>query len=223
MTERVLIVAAHADDEALGCGGTMARHADSGDSVDVVFLADGVSGRGDNSALAVRHASAEKACNILGASTPTFFDFPDQRLDTAGFLPVVQMLEALIARIQPTIIYTHHGGDLNLDHRIVHQAVLTALRPMPASTYKAIYAFEVASSTEWASSAIGEAFRPDRFVSIENTIERKIKALKAYDQEMRDFPHSRSYAALRALATLRGASVGFVAAEGFMTLRSLVR
>ncbi|MDA9421474.1 PIG-L deacetylase family protein [Bradyrhizobium sp. CCBAU 53380] len=222
MTERVLIVAAHADDEALGCGGTIARHADDGDSVEVLFLADGVSSRGSG-VLAARHASAEKACKILGANVPVFFDFPDQRLDSAGLLPVVQTLEPVIARIQPTIIYTHHGGDLNLDHRIVHQAVMTALRPMPASTYKAIYAFEVASSTEWASSAIGEAFRPDRFVSIESTIERKIEALQAYDQEMRDFPHARSYAALRALATLRGASVGLVAAEGFVTLRSVVR
>jgi LmbE family N-acetylglucosaminyl deacetylase len=125
--------------------------------------------------------------------------------------------------MQPTVIYTHHGGDLNVDHRIVHQAVMTALRPMPSSIYKAIYAFEVASSTEWASSAIGEPFRPDHFVCIETTLQRKIEALHAYDQEMRDFPHARSYDALRALAILRGSSVGLPAAEGFVTLRSLAR
>jgi LmbE family N-acetylglucosaminyl deacetylase len=223
VTEKVLIVAAHADDEALGCGGTIARHADGGDSVEVVFVADGVSGRGNSAALAARHASAKKACAILGANAPAFLDFPDQKLDAVGLLPVVQALESLIAKIQPTVIYTHHGGDLNLDHRIVHQAVMTALRPTPSSIYKAVYAFEVASSTEWASTAIGEVFRPDHFVSIEGTVERKIEALQAYDQEMRDFPHARSYAALRALATLRGAAVGVVAAEGFVTLRSLVR
>ncbi|MET0710653.1 MAG: PIG-L deacetylase family protein [Tardiphaga sp.] len=222
MTDRVLVVAAHADDETLGCGGTIARHARQGDSIDVVFVADGVTGRGDT-VLTDRHAAALKACSILGTNAPVFFDFPDQKLDTLSFLQVVQAIEPVIERVQPTVIYTHHGGDLNLDHRIVHQAVMTALRPMPSSSYKAIYAFEVASSTEWASSAIGEAFRPDHFVGIETTLELKIEALHAYSLEMRDFPHARSYEALRALAILRGASVGLPAAEGFVTLRSLLR
>ncbi|EJN12822.1 putative LmbE-like protein [Bradyrhizobium sp. YR681] len=222
MTERVLVVAAHPDDEALGCGGTMARHAAAGDGVDVVFMADGVFSR-TTADLDARRGSARKACAILGASVPTFFEFPDQKLETVGFLEIVQAIEPIIARIQPTVIYTHHGGDLNLDHRIVHQAVMTALRPMPASTYRAIYAFEVASSTEWASSAIGEAFRPDHFVGINATIERKFEALQAYAQEMRDFPHARSYEALRALAVVRGAGVGLPSAEAFVTLRSIVR
>jgi LmbE family N-acetylglucosaminyl deacetylase len=223
MTERVLVIAAHADDEALGCGGTMARHANNGDSVDVVFLADGETGRVNNSKADNRRASALKACSILGANEPVCFDFPDQKLDTLSFLQIVQAIEPVIKKIKPTIIYTHHGGDLNLDHRIVHRASMTALRPMPLGSYKAIYAFEVASSTEWASAAIGEPFRPDHFVCIEATIERKIEALRAYDKEMRDFPHSRSYDALRALAVVRGASVGLSSAEGFMTLRSIVR
>lgn len=222
MTERVLVIAAHPDDEALGCGGTMARHALAGDSVDVVFMADGVFSR-DAADLDARRDSARKSCTILGANTPAFFDFPDQKLDTVGFLAVVQAIEPVIARLQPTVIYTHHGGDLNLDHRIVHQAVMTALRPMPASTYRAIYAFEVASSTEWASFAIGEPFCPDHFVDISATIDRKLDALHAYAQEMRDFPHARSYEAQRALAVVRGAAVGLPSAEAFVTLRSMVR
>lgn len=222
MTERVLVIAAHPDDEALGCGGTMARHALAGDSVDVVFMADGVFSR-EVADLDARRDSARKACTILGANSPAFFDFPDQKLDTVGFLGVVQAIEPVIARLQPTVIYTHHGGDLNLDHRIVHQAVMTALRPMPASTYRAIYAFEVASSTEWASSAIGEAFCPDHFVDISATIDRKLDALHAYAQEMRDFPHARSYEVQRALAVVRGAAVGLPSAEAFVTLRSMVR
>jgi LmbE family N-acetylglucosaminyl deacetylase len=223
LTDQVLVIAAHADDEVLGCGGTIARHADAGVKVDVVFVADGVTGRGDDVALAARHSSAEEACRILGARPPTFFDFPDQKLDSVGLLPVTQAIEQSIRQVQPTIIYTHHGGDLNLDHRIVHQAVMTALRPMPGSVYTMVHSFEVASSTEWASSAIGEAFRPNHFVSIAATLERKMDALRVYHQEMRDFPHARSYDALRALAVHRGASVGLAAAEGFMTLRSLVR
>lgn len=222
MTAKVLVVAAHADDEALGCGGTMARHAANGDSVDVVFVADGVAARADRD-LDQRHASALKACSILGAREPVFFDFPDQKLDTLSFLQIVQAIEPVIEKVKPTVIYTHHGGDLNLDHRIVHQAVMTALRPMPSSTYEAIYAFEVVSSTGWASEARGEGFRPDHFVNIEDTIDRKIEALRAYDQEMRAFPHARSYDALRALAVVRGTSVGLPWAEAFVTLKRIVR
>lgn len=222
MTERVLVIAAHPDDEALGCGGTMARHALAGHSVDVVFMADGVFSRAAAD-LDVRRDSARKACAILGANAPTFFEFPDQKLDTVGLLEIVQAVEPIIARLRPTVIYTHHGGDLNLDHRIVHQAVMTALRPMPAGIYRAIYAFEVASSTEWTSSAIGEGFRPNHFVDIDATIDRKLDALHAYAQEMRDYPHARSYDALRALAVVRGAGVGLPSAEAFVTLRSIAR
>jgi LmbE family N-acetylglucosaminyl deacetylase len=222
MTARILVIAAHPDDEVLGCGGTMARHAADGDSVDVLFVADGVSSRAD-AQLEKRRAAATKACSILGAKIPLFFDFPDQKLDTVGFLQVVQAIEPVIEEVRPAIIYTHHGGDLNLDHRIVHQAVMTAMRPMPSSSYEAIYAFEVASSTEWTSTAIGEAFRPDHFINIDRTIERKIEALRAYDHEMREFPHARSYDALQALAVLRGASVGLPSAEGFVTLRRIIR
>ena len=101
--------------------------------------------------------------------------------------------------------------------------VLSHIRPMPNSKWSGIYAFEVASSTEWSNPSIGNDFRPDRFVNIEATIERKMAALKAYDEEMRPFPHSRSYDALLALATLRGAHVGLKSAEAFLTLRSIDR
>jgi LmbE family N-acetylglucosaminyl deacetylase len=223
MSESVLVIAAHPDDEVLGCGATIARHVCNGDSINVLFVADGETSRIGSSPDLRRHEPAQEACKILGARPPTFFDFPDQRLDSMPLLDIVQRIESIITSLRPTVVYTHHGGDLNVDHRIVHQAAVTALRPLPGSTYRAIFAFEVASSTEWATSAVGEPFRPNHFVDISAFLDTKMKALQAYDGEMRAFPHARSYAAVKSLATVRGANSGLEAAEAFVTLRTLER
>jgi LmbE family N-acetylglucosaminyl deacetylase len=221
--DRVLIVAAHPDDEVLGCGGAIARHADRGDAVLIVFAADGETSRtGGEKRLSGRRDCARKAADILKAREPLFFDFPDNRMDTVPLLDVVQQLEKVVADFQPTIAYTHHGCDLNVDHRVVHQATITALRPMPGRPTRGIFAFEVPSSTEWAV-APPSAFLPTRFVDISSVLDRKIAALKCYEVEMREFPHSRSIESLRALAAWRGASVGLTAAEAFLTLRWIER
>jgi N-acetylglucosamine malate deacetylase 1 len=223
MNETVLVIVAHPDDEVLGCGGTIARHASNGDGVHVLFVADGETSRIGTSPDANRHKAAQQACKILNAEPPIFLDLPDQRLDSISLLDVVQKIEPIVASLRPSVIYTHHGGDLNLDHRIVHQAVVTALRPQPGGTCRAVFAFEVPSSTEWATSAIGEAFRPSHFVDIGGFLDLKMRALQAYDAEMRTFPHARSYMGVKSLAAVRGANSGFEAAEAFVTLRTLVR
>lgn len=222
---RVLVVAAHPDDEALGCGGTVARHAAAGDTVNVLFLADGVSSRpgADLDAEAPRReAAARRACAVLGAEAPDFLRLPDNRLDSVALLDVVQAVERVVARLAPSVIFTHHGGDLNVDHRVAHQAVMTACRPVPGGVVRAIYGFETPSSTEWASAASGPAFRPTRFIDIGATVERKMQAIAAYEQEMRAFPHTRSHEAIMALVRLRGATVGVAAAEAFMVEREIV-
>jgi len=220
----VLVVAAHPDDEVLGCGGAIARHADRGGAVETVFVADGATARpGGGARLDHRKAAARRAAEILKTRAPRFLDFPDNRLDGVPLLEVTQALEKIVAEISPAVVYTHHGGDLNVDHRIVHQAVITALRPMPNSKLRGIFAFETPSSTEWATAAIGVGFRPDRFVDISSVMDRKIGALEAYSEEMRPFPHARSLEAVRALARWRGASAGLEAAEAFVTLRWIER
>jgi len=222
---RVLVVAAHPDDEILGCGGVMARHSAAGDEVRVLIVAEGATSRDGNDGndgkaeVAKLQAAARAAAKVVGAAEVRFLGLPDNRLDGLQLLDVVQALEAVIAELQPHTVYTHHGGDLNLDHRIVHQAVLTACRPLPGQTVRALYAFEVASSSEWGSQATGGGFAPDTFIDVAATIEAKLQALRCYDLEMRDFPHARSYDAVRAQATLRGASVGCTAAEAFMLIR----
>lgn len=222
---RVLVVAAHPDDEALGCGGTIARHVAEGDIVSVLFLADGVTSRlgaDEVAECAIREDSARKSCQVLGAQAPEFLRLPDNRLDSLPLLGIVHAVEQVIARVAPSVIYTHHGGDLNVDHRIAHQAVITACRPVPGNLVRAIYGFETPSSTEWASSASGPVFRPIRFVDITASVERKMQAVSAYEQEIRAFPHIRSHEAIAALVRLRGATVGVPAAEAFVVEREIV-
>src|SRR5688572_21751171 len=154
MSKMVLVVAAHPDDEALGCGGTIAKLATAGATVCVAFIADGVSARMDSEAansrkLTARRVAAGKACSLLGARAEFFGDFPDNRLDTVPLLSLAQCVEALIAKHRPDMLLTHHGGDLNVDHRLVHQAVVTACRPQPGSQVRTLVSFEVPSSTEW--------------------------------------------------------------------------
>lgn len=226
----VLVVAAHPDDELLGCGGTIAWHADNGDSVHILIVAEGATSRDRDRAVDVRseelnelQRSALEAAEILGSSPPDFLGFPDNRLDAEHLLDVVKAIEAKVSEIRPKVVYTHHGGDLNVDHRVVHQAVVTACRPLPDSEIKAVLCFETLSSTEWASRSLDQGFRPTHFVDISRHMDRKQAALSCYVSEMRAFPHPRSHEAVDALARLRGSAVGVAAAEAFepvFTLRT---
>lgn len=219
-TKKVLVVAAHTDDEALGCGGTIAKHVAQGDTVYTVFLADGVTSRpGATSAeLELRTAAATKAHSILGIKQSFMLGFPDNRMDAVPILDIVQRLETVIDEVQPSVIYTHHYGDLNIDHRITHQAVMTACRPVPGSPVKEIYAFEVLSATEWTSPGFC-SFTPHFFIDITEHLETKMNALSAYKMEMREPPHSRSNINAKRLAELRGSIIGVGAAEAMMALR----
>ena len=222
--KKILVVAAHPDDEVLGCGGTMARHVEDGDQVHVAFMADGVTSRsdqGDIGGVADRKNRATEACRILGIQPPIFFEFPDNRMDSIELLEVVQTLETLLYKIIPSVVYTNHGGDLNIDHQITHQAVMTACRPQPGASVREIYSFEVLSSTDWVFPSATRAFTPNRFVDIGHVLDQKLAALKAYKNEIVEFPHSRSMIAVKALATFRGTSVGMTAAEGFRIERVL--
>jgi LmbE family N-acetylglucosaminyl deacetylase len=218
----ILVVAAHTDDEALGCGGTIARHVAEGDAVYAVFLADGVTSRPDASSaqLEQRNSVAAKAHEILGIKKVYMLGFPDNRMDGVPLLDIVQRLEEVLEKVQPEIVYTHHCGDLNVDHRLTHQATLTACRPVPRASVKEIYAFEVLSSTEWNTPG-ANPFMPNVFVDISRYLDAKIAALRAYELEMREEPHSRSIENAIRLAELRGNTVGVKAAEGFSLVRAL--
>jgi LmbE family N-acetylglucosaminyl deacetylase len=227
MTQSILILAAHPDDEVLGCGGTVAKLVDQGSIVHVAFLADGVFSRVEDKMarqdeLFIRRAAAKKACCILGIKSIFFGDFPDNRMDTVALLDITKVLEKLIAEYKPEVVFTHHSSDLNIDHRRMHQATVTACRPQRGHPVKTLLCFEVPSSTEWQISGSESVFAPNWFVDISDTIDRKLAALDAYDAELRDWPHPRSRQGVEHLAHWRGATVGVDAAEAFMLGRQLV-
>jgi len=217
----VLVVAAHADDESLGCGGAIARHVSKGDSVTVMFMTDGVSSRDTNSDyITLRESASSQAMAILGVSDIRQSNFPDNKMDSITLLDVVKDIEVVINDIKPEIVYTHFAHDLNVDHRVTHSAVMTACRPQSWSSIKKILSFEVLSSTEW-NSPTAIQFIPNYFVDISDFWEQKLAALKCYSEEMRVFPHSRSYECVEALAVLRGATNGLFKAEAFCIERIL--
>lgn len=222
MNKTVLVIAAHADDEALGCGGTVARHVAEGDTVFAVFLADGVSAReqADHADLTERNTAAEQARKILGISENFYLGLPDNWLDSLPLIEVIRRLEPIVTELRPNIVYTHHHGDLNVDHRVAHQAALTACRPMPGGSVREIYSFEIMSSSEWATP-FAAPFQSNHYVDISGHLEAKMEALRAYRLEMRKPPHSRSMEHMESLARHRGYTVGVEAAEAFMTVRTI--
>lgn len=222
MNKKILVVAAHPDDEVLGCGGAIYRWAQDGAEVSVLILADGESSRkqqdesGQNNLISMREKMAKEAGEILGASSVKLVGFPDNRMDSVDLLDIVKNIEMEIDRIKPEIVLTHHAGDVNIDHRITHDAVITACRPQPGHCVKQMAFFEVLSSTEWRPSASDMHFCPNWFVDIEEALDKKIEALKVYESELRLFPHSRSIDGVEYLAKFRGISAGLCAAESFM-------
>lgn len=221
MSKTILIVAAHADDEAIGCGGTIARHVAEGDEVHLLFMTDGVGSR-DVLADEVteRLSAAQQAAQILNVSSVTNLSFPDNSIDSVPLLDIVKEAEVIISKISPEIIYTHHIGDLNIDHQIAHKVVMTACRPQPGFCVSSIYAFEVLSSTEWQTPGL-MPFIPNVFENITDYLSIKMQAVTAYDEEMREVPHSRSLKHIELLAQHRGHSVGVHAAEAFMLIREI--
>lgn len=218
----VLIVVAHADDEAIGCGATIAKHTENGDDVYLLVMTDGVSSRKESSyqEKLVRNNALEKSCLLLGIKEYFCEDFPDNALDSVPLLHLTQAVERIIGRVQPTTIYTHFYGDLNIDHKLTNQAVITATRPQPDSCVKAILCFEIQSSTEWGFNN-QQAFIPNYFVDVSEFKETKKQLLMIYQDEMRSPPHSRSINNILNNLSMRGAIVGCDLAEAFVVSRIL--
>ena len=223
---RVLVIAAHPDDEVLGCGGTIARLAQEGYDVYIAILGEGITSRyqqreeADQALVEALHARSREVAELLGARDLFLYNLPDNRFDTVPLLDVIKIIEELIERLQPQVIYTHHGGDLNIDHVVVHRAVLTATRPVAGCPVKEIYAYEVSSSTEWAFGQFQTGFQPNVFVDISATLETKVQAIALYESEARPFPHPRSPEALRAIAQRWASVAGLHSAEAFELVRS---
>ncbi len=228
MKNKVLVIAAHPDDEILGCGASMARHVAEGDDVSVLILAEGITSRQANrdveknaNELLLLKEAARKANEKLGVRQVKLHNFPDNRMDTVPLLDVIKFVEQEISAANPNIIYTHHAFDLNVDHRRVHEAVLTAWRPIPGNPRGTLLFFEVPSSTDWNALNSSNVFVPNWYREVGAYLAAKKAALQEYRSEMRPWPHARSLEAIEHLARWRGSSVGVEAAEAFMLGRSL--
>lgn len=220
----VLVFAAHPDDELLGLGGTVRRLANEGVTVRAVIMAEGLTSRADKreeadlSALLELQADAKKAAAIVGYTSIEFCGFPDNRMDRLELLDIIKVVSKFVDKYKPDTIFTHHHGDLNIDHRITCEAVLTACRPVGEYGVKRIYAFETPSSSEWNYN-YQEPFTPNVFFNVSNTLDAKVKGMACYRTENTTYPHPRSAEGLRSLGRYRGTNVGYEMAEGFMLLR----
>jgi LmbE family N-acetylglucosaminyl deacetylase len=224
---RYLVVAAHPDDEVLGCGGTIARLSSEGHEVYIGILGEGITSRYAQPDQADRHLveslgqASHRVAKMMGAKDLFMYDLPDNRFDTVPMLDVVKVVEDLVRKVSPDTIYTHHGSDLNVDHVVTNRAVLTATRPGTGNRIADILAFEVPSSTEWSFGKLQSTFQPNFFVDIAKTLQVKIHAMATYESEARPFPHPRSPRALTAIAERWGSVIGVEAAEAFELVRSI--
>lgn len=225
MNKSILVIAAHPDDETIGCGGAILRHVSEGDNVNIITLTDGVSSRKSSKSKdnKIRNKAAKDAIDILGATWIGAGNFSDNNMDSIPLLEIIKYIESFKENFYPDIIYTHSPSDLNIDHTIAAKATLTAFRPEPKESYSEIRFFEIASSTDFSSKQLDKKFEPNLFINIECFIQKKIAALKCYDLEMRDYPHSRSYRKIESLAEYRGAQSGLASAEAFEVARKIYR
>jgi LmbE family N-acetylglucosaminyl deacetylase len=207
----VLVIAAHPDDEVLGCGGTIAKMVSQNQEVYTLILGTGVAGRYKKadphiqSEIESLKDQAYSANGILGVQKLMLYDFPDNRFDGVDLLDIVKIIEDVVRKVQPALVFTHYYRDLNIDHRIVYDATITAVRRVPGQVVKEVYSYEVLSSTEYMYP---QSFSPNVYFDIEDYIDIKKKALSCYQSEMKEFPHPRSLEAVELCARLWGSKVG---------------
>lgn len=221
--KRLLIAAAHPDDEVLGCFATAAKLIQMGYEVFTLILGRGKTARGETTAAELEQLDREmkKANGVIGVKEIFTYDFPDNMFDSVPLLKVVKAVEEVKRVVAPNIIITHHSSDINIDHRIVYSAVMTAARPIAKEKTQAIYSMCVPSSTEWNSYTKESAFIPNVFVDVTDTINLKLKVMEEYASELRDYPHPRSLRYLKDLAALNGAAVGLKFSENFRLVRKV--
>jgi len=205
----------------------MANMARQGYDISIAILGEGVTSRylnrndAEPELVEKLHSVSHKVAELIGANNILTYQLPDNRFDTLPLLDIVKIIEDLIRKLKPDIVYTHHGGDLNIDHSITHRAVLTATRPVSGCSVKELYTFEIPSSTEWSFFRNDTVFRPNVFTDINDTLTIKIAAMSLYESEMRSFPHPRSSEAIKAIAQRWGSVVGCAAAEAFELVRAI--
>ena len=218
---KVLVIAPHPDDEVLGCGGTIVKHASGGDKVYLCIVTKAYPPDWAEDEIRGRRKEVLKVNEILGIKKTYFLDLPTVKLDTIPQKELNEAIAQLVNEVQPEVIYIPHKGDVNKDHRIVFDTTMIAIRPRPNSVLQKVLAYETLSETEWGFPSAESVFIPNVYVDISETLELKLRAMSQYKSELREFPHPRSLEAISALAQLRGSTVGVKAAEAFMLVREI--
>jgi LmbE family N-acetylglucosaminyl deacetylase len=228
--KKILLVVAHPDDELLGLGATMHKLiCEQGCTVHVVILGEGITSRADSrdiqlweKELATHRQNIKQAQSVIGYQSVGIYDFPDNRFDSVALLDIIKVIEKEKAAFNPEIIFTHHGGDVNVDHQRTFEAVITACRPMAHESVKTIITFETPSGTEWRASTDPRHFVPNLFFSVSKAdVDAKIRGMESYEFEKRPFPHPRSPQALTIQAQRWGVTIGCDYAEAFCIVRSI--
>lgn len=231
MKNTVLVVAAHPDDEVLGAGGAILRHRLEGDQVAVLILGEGVTSRYNSrqeglergkDAIKKLREEMKAAHAVLGVDKTLALDLPDNRFDQVPLLDIVKTIEKFKNEVKPNIVYTHHHGDINIDHRQTFTAVVTACRPTVKESVDRILSFEVMSSTEWNAPYPDRSFIPNIFLEIDPHLDKKLEAMSCYKSELTDYPHPRSLESLRKNARYWALKTGLKAAEAFMLVRDRI-
>lgn len=223
---RILVVAAHPDDEVYGMGGTLAKLSAQGHEVHVLIVTDGCTaqyaGRPDlPKIIQKKQAEAREANRLLGVRQVHFGTFPDMRLDTVPHVELNRLIEETVDAVRPEAVYTHFYGDVNLDHQMVYRSTLVAVRPVPGQCVRELYCYRVPSSTEWSPQLGHTAFLPNMMEDINGFEEEKERALLAYQTEARPYPHPRSAQYIRETDWARGLEWGLGPAEAFWQLRRI--
>ncbi|WP_274629285.1 PIG-L deacetylase family protein [Arvimicrobium flavum] len=222
MFGRTLVIAPHPDDEALGAGGVIARLSNAGHDVYVAIVTTGREPEFSRADVARVHGEAETAHAILGVRRTLWLDLPAAQLVDTPRQKLNAAVRETILNVRPDTVLLPYAGDVHIDHQLVFEAALVAVRPHQAEYPSTVLAYETLSETNWNAPYLTPSFQPNVYVDIRETLDRKIEAMKAYASQLRASPHERSVEALRALATLRGATVHRAAAEGFVLVRSVV-
>lgn len=215
---RILVIAAHPDDEAIGCGGTIAKHTKMGNEVHLCIVTKGYTPDWSEEYLKNRQKEIRKASEVLGIKRTYRLGFPTVKLDTVSQKELNDSILKVVNEVKPEVVYIPHRGDLNKDHRLVFDASLVATRPIN-NPIKRILSYETLSVTEWGQAI--EPFVPNVYIDISETIGTKIEAIKAYVGELKQYPHPRSLEIIEALAKKRGSEVGVKLAEAFVLIREL--
>jgi len=218
---RILVIAPHPDDEVLGCGGAIVKHVWGGAEVYLCVVTKAYPPEWPEDEIEERKGEVLRVNQILGIKKTYFLDLPTVKLDTIPQKELNEATAQVVNEVQPEVLYIPHRGDVNKDHRLVFDAIMVAVRPKPGSVIRKVLSYETLSETEWGAPFIENAFIPNVYVDISETLEIKLKAMSEYKSEFKEFPHPRSLEAISALAKRRGSSIGVEAAEAFTLVREI--